>query len=326
MQLTDGLIKGILFTIGIAIIAFLLSKLPFLNYLGPLAIAIMIAVILRNTLPYPQSFKSGLDFSSKKILRFAIILYGIRLNIVVVIHEGLPLIARAAGVIIGAVLLTVIIGKLLRVEEKLMMLLAFGTGICGAAAIAAVSPIVKAKEEDTAMAVGMIALIGTIFSLLYPTIGQLFHLPPTVYGYWSGFSLHEIAHAALAGAAFGDSSLTPALLAKLSRVLLLFPVTLLLVGFLKIKNGEVVQKANFPYFLLGFLAVSALGTWGTVQGYLSEGVQNAIAQTGTFFLAVAMAALGMSVDFKELKARALKPLIMLTVVSMILSSLVLLII
>lgn len=317
-----GLIRGTLFTIVIAIISFFLSKLPFLNYLGPLAIAIIIAVIIRNTLPYPHKWKSGLDFSSKKILRFAIILYGIRLNIAVIINEGLPLIAKAAGVIVGAILLTIFVGKLLGVEDKIMMLLAFGTGICGAAAIAAVSPIVKAKEEDTAMAVGMIALIGTVFSLIYPTVGNLLHLTPEAYGYWSGLSLHEIAHAALAGAAFGDASLTPALLTKLSRVLLLFPVTLLLVGFIKIKNGESDQKASFPYFLLGFLAVSATGTWGTMSGWLSEGVQNMIAQIGTFFLAVAMAALGMSVDFKELKARALKPVIMLTIVSVVLSSLV----
>lgn len=326
MQLSGGFIKGIVFTIVIAIVSYFLSKLPYMNYLGPLAIAIIIAVIIRNTRPYPQQWKSGIDFSAKKILRFAIILYGIRLNIAVVANEGLPLILRAAGVIVGTILLTVFIGKLLGVEEKLTMLLAFGTGICGAAAIAAVSPIVKAKEEDTAMSVGMIALMGTIFSLIYPTVGHLLNLTPEAYGYWSGYSLHEIAHAALAGAAFGDASLTPALLAKLSRVLLLFPVTLLLVGFMKIKNGGTGQKASFPYFLLGFLIVSALGTWGTQQGWLSEAMQNIIAQTGTFFLAVAMAALGMSVDLKELKTRALKPLIMLTIVSVILSSVVLTII
>lgn len=318
----EGFIKGILFTIIIASISFFLSKLPFLNYLGALAISIILAVVIRNTLPYPQKWISGLNFSSKKILRFAIILYGIRLNIVVVLNEGLPLIARSAGVIIGVILLTIVVGKILGVEDRLMMLLAFGTGICGAAAIAAVSPIIKAKEEDTAMAVGMIALMGTIFSLFYPTVGHLLHLTPEAYGYWSGYSLHEIAHAALAGAAFGDASLTPALLAKLSRVLLLFPVTLLLVGFIKMRNGGDGQKASFPYFLLGFLAVSAIGTWGMEKGWLSQDIQNIVAQTGTFFLAVAMAALGMSVDLKELKVRALKPLIMLTIVSIILSSLV----
>ncbi|WP_150285445.1 YeiH family protein [Rummeliibacillus sp. TYF-LIM-RU47] len=326
MKHNSGFYKGILMVLIIAIASYFLSKVPMLNYLGPLAIAILIAVIIRNTLPYPQKWKTGIDFAAKKILRFAIIMYGIRLNIAVVAHEGLPLIARAAGVIVGAILLTIIIGKLLKVEDNLMMLLAFGTGICGAAAIAAISPILKAKEEDTAMAVGMIALMGTIFSLLYPAVGSLLHLAPAVYGYWSGFSLHEIAHAALAGAAYGDESLTPALLSKLSRVLLLFPVTLVLVGFLKFKKGGTGQKASFPYFLLGFLAVSALGTWGTQQGFLSASVEDAIAQTGTFFLAVAMAALGMSVDLKELKSRALKPLLMMTIVSIILSGAVLFIV
>lgn len=326
MQLSGGFMKGIFFTILIAIAAFFLSKLPFLNYLGPLAIAIIMTVIIRNIFPYPQQWKEGIDFSSKKILRFAIILYGIRLNIAVIAHEGFPLIGRSMGVIVGTILLTILIGKLLHVEEKLMMLLAFGTGICGAAAIAAVSPIIKAEEEDTVMSVGMIALMGTIFSLVYPTIGHLLRLTPETYGYWSGYSLHEIAHAALAGAAFGDVSLTSALLAKLSRVFLLFPITLLLVGFTKIKDGGTNQKITFPYFLLGFLIVSVMGTWGTQQGWLSDVMQNIIAQTGTFFLAVAMAALGMSVDLKKLKTKALKPLIMLTIVSVILSSMVLAII
>lgn len=134
---------------------------------------------------------------------------------------------------------------MLGVDYKLLLLLASGTGICGAAAIGAVSSILDSDEEDTAIAIGMIAWLGTIFALVAPLIASITNMTPDLYGQWVGFSLHEIAQALLAGASFGDDSLTPAILSKLSRVLLLFPVTILIIVFLSFQNKESKKKHRF---------------------------------------------------------------------------------
>ncbi|WP_383915051.1 YeiH family protein, partial [Streptomyces sp. NPDC057579] len=142
---------GIGFTFIIALVGFGLSKLPVLDHIGQLACAIIIAVIYRQIRGYPEKFRTGIQFSAKRLLRFAIILFGLKLNIDVVLHQGLGLLVRDVGSIVFAIFLTILIGKLLKADSSLSLLLGIGTGVCGAAAIAAVSPILKAKDEDTAI-------------------------------------------------------------------------------------------------------------------------------------------------------------------------------
>lgn len=303
----------------ITVAAYSLSLIPVLSFIGPLAIAILLAVVYRNVFHYPESLRSGIQFASKIILRLAIILYGIRLNIMMIVDEGFPLLFRAALVIVFTIFTTFLIGKILGVDFKLLLLLASGTGICGAAAIGAVSSILESDEEDTALAIGMIACLGTIFALVAPIVASITHMTPDVYGQWVGLSLHEIAQALLAGSSFGDDSLTPAILNKLSRVLLLFPVTILIVMILSLTNKQSKKKASFPYFILGFIAVSIIGTICLQNEWMTLTFQSQVAKIATFLLTVAMAALGMSVDVKKMNREALKPIFTLLLTSIALS-------
>lgn len=310
---------GILLVLGITAMSYTLSLLPLLSFIGPLAIAISISILYRNIFQYPEKFRSGIQFSSKIILRLAIILYGIRLNIKMIVDEGLPLLFRAALVVLFTIFMMFMIGKILGVDQKLLLLLASGTGICGAAAIGAVSSILDSDEEDTALAIGMIACLGTIFALVAPLIATITDMTPDVYGQWVGLSLHEIAQALLAGSSFGNESLTPAILSKLSRVLLLFPVTILLVMILSFSNNKSKKKASFPYFILGFIAVSIIGTICLHNNWMTLSFQGRVAQVATFLLTAAMAALGMSVDLKKMRKDSLKPIFTLLLTSIALS-------
>lgn len=310
---------GILMMIFITGIAYSLSIFPIFSFVGPLAIAILLAVVYRNVFQYPERYRSGIQFASKIILRLAIILYGIRLNIKMIADEGFPLLFRAALVILFTIFMTFLIGKMLGVDFKLLLLLASGTGICGAAAIGAVSSILDSDEEDTALAIGMIACLGTLFALIAPLIASFTNMTPDFYGQWVGLSLHEIAQALLAGSSFGDDSLTPAILSKLSRVLLLFPVTILIVLILSFKNNNSQKKASFPYFILGFIAVSIIGTVCLQNEWMSLSFQSHVAQIATFLLTVAMAALGMSVDLNKMNRDTLKPIFTLLLTSIALS-------
>ena len=176
---------GILFTILIASISYILAQLPLLSSIGALAIAIIISMIYRNTLGYPELLSDGITFVSKKLLRVAIILYGLKLNLYTIATDGLWLLVGGVFVILFSVFLLMFINKLLKGNEDIALLLGFGTGICGAAAIGAVSSIIKSDEEDTAISIGLISLVGTFFALiytfLYPVAVSYTHLTlPTI--------------------------------------------------------------------------------------------------------------------------------------------------
>ena len=315
-------IAGIAFTFFIALLGFLLAMVPGFDHVGQLACAIIIAVIYRQIFGYPEALRTGITFSSKKLLRLAIILYGLKLNIDTVFHDGLGLLVRDAFVIVFAISLTVWLAKVFKADKNISLLLGVGTGVCGAAAIAAVAPIVKAKDEDTAIGVGIIALMGTVFAIGYTILRPILPLIPTDYGIWSGISLHELAHVAIAAAPAGEDALAIGLLAKLGRVFLLVPLCFIFIYFMKRKSkGDQTQnKVEFPWFLLGFILLSVLGSY--VFGHsipVSDNVMEGVYTITTWLLTAAMVGLGLNVSLQDLRTRALKPLIAMTITSVCLS-------
>ncbi|MFD1178315.1 YeiH family protein [Paenibacillus puldeungensis] len=322
-------IKGICFTFIIALLGYGLAFVPGFNHVGQLACSIILAVLYRQVWGYPEQIRSGIEFSSKKLLRFAIILFGLKLNIDIVLHQGLGLLLRDAVTIIFAITVTLLLAKWLKADLSLSLLLGIGTGICGAAAIAAVSPILKAKEEDTAMGAGIIALIGTIFSIVYTILRPLLPLSELQYGIWTGVSLHEIAHVALAAAPAGQDALAIALLAKLGRVFLLVPLSFILLYLQNLKrkrSGEANTGTRivFPWFLVGFIAMSFLGSYILGKSIIVPAwAINDISSVTTFFLTMAMVGLGLHVNLKELRTKALRPLIAMLITSFLLSGLTL---
>lgn len=316
-------IGGIGFTFLIALLGYLLAKTPGFNHVGQLASAIIIAVLYRQFFGYPELFRLGIAFSTKRLLRFAIILYGLKLNIGTVLQDGLGLLVRDTGVIIFAILLTVWLARMLKADKNISLLLGVGTGVCGAAAIAAVAPIIKSKDEDTAISVGIIALVGTIFAITYTILRPFLPLSEIEYGMWSGISLHEIAHVALAAAPGGQDALANGLLAKLGRVFLLIPLCFLLMYIMKRKgSGDESSdtKVEFPWFLIGFIIMSMIGSYvlGTTIP-VSNGVINGISEFTTWCLTAAMVGLGLNVSLRDLRTKALKPLIAMGITSIFLS-------
>lgn len=314
---------GIFFTFVIALLGLGLSELPVFNRVGELACAILIAVMYRQVAGYPEALRPGIQFSAKKLLRYAIVLFGLKLNIDVILHQGLWLLVRDAGTITFAIVATVLIAKIFKADKSLSLLLGIGTGVCGAAAIAAVSPILQAKEEDTAIGAGIIALMGTVFAIAYTLIRPLTALSSINYGIWSGVSLHEIAQVALAAAPAGQNALAIALLAKLGRVFLLVPLSFILMGWKKYrgKSGATEAKIEFPWFLIGFILMSLIGSY-IIGKYiiLSAATMNNIATITTFVLTMAMVGLGLNVSFRDLRVKAFRPLLAMTIASILLST------
>lgn len=295
--------------------------MPWIDHIGPLASAILLAVIVRQILGYPEQYRAGIQFSSKKLLRAAIILYGLKLNIDVIIHQGMGLLVRDAGTIIFSIVVMLLIAKWLKADRSISLLLGVGTGICGAAAIAAISPILKTKEEETAIGVGIIAFIGTLFAVGYTIIRPFLPITDDQYGIWAGVSLHEIAHVALAGAPAGQDALAFALLAKLGRVLLLIPVSFLFMYWMKRnQQNQADTKPEFPWFLIGFIIMSVVGSYASKSGIpVSPNIPAAISTITVFLLSMAMVGLGLNVSFHDLRTKALRPLLAVTITSLLLS-------
>lgn len=314
---------GVAFTFLIAFFGYIISRFPGFNQIGQMATAIMIAIAYRQIFGYPEQWRTGIAFSSKVLLRLAIILYGLKLNISIIVGDGAGLLLRDTGVLLFAVLGTLWLAKLLKADRNISLLAGIGTGVCGAAAIAAVAPIVKSKDEDTAIGVAMIALVGTVFSIIYTVIRPILPLTDLQYGIWAGMTLHELAHVALAAAPTGDDATAVALLAKLGRVFLLVPlcfILLTLVSRHKQDQAPAKTKISFPWFLIGFVIMSLFGTY--VVGHLipvTETFMEGVFAGITWLLTAAMVGLGLNVSLKDIRTRALKPFAVMLTVSLLLS-------
>ena len=327
LKFTSRFGEGVLFTFFVAMAGYVLAKLPGLDRVGQMACAILLAVLYRQLRGYPEELRSGIRFSSTILLRLAIILFGLKLNITMVLQQGPGLLIRDAAVILFALGMTLGLARLFKADRSLSLLLAVGTGVCGAAAIAAVCPILKSEEKDTAMAAGMIALVGTIFAIGYTLLLPFLPIPPEWYGVWSGSTLHEIAHVALAAAPAGDSAMAAAILSKLGRVFLLIPLSFILLAVQKRRYkgqnpADGSAKVAFPWFLAGFIGTSLLNSYvlGT-SIIIPAPVMEQISVITTFLLTMAMAGLGLNVNLKELRAKALRPLCAMVVTSILLSAL-----
>jgi uncharacterized integral membrane protein (TIGR00698 family) len=197
-------------------------------------------------------------------------------------------------------------------EDELAILSACGCGVCGAAAVMGVSPQIETsdeerKRENEVLAVAVVCVMGTVFTLLEIVLKPLLGLTDTQYGVVAGGSLHEIAHAVAAGSAFGEASLDSALIMKLSRVLLLAPVALIvgywyqkrLVTESEAEHTRAPKKLPIPWFLGGFILTSIIGTFLP----MSAQTLDFLVQAAYVFLGMAMAALGISVNFKVIFKR-----------------------
>ncbi len=309
-------VGGVLFTFVIAALGIQAARLPVFSRFGPMISAILIAVLYRQALGYPEAIRKGVQFSAKILLRIAIVLFGFRLNLAVILQQGLGLLVRDLGTVTGAILVTVLVARWLKADENLSILLGVGTGVCGAAAVAAVSPVIGAKEEDTAMGVGIVALVGTMFTIAYTLLRPLLPLTALQYGMWNGVSLHEIAHVAAAASPAGQDALAIALLAKLGRVLLLIPACFVLMYWSRRRSGEGGSaRVEFPWFLTGFVATSVIGSYAQVPApWMTK-----MTGLSSFLLASAMVGLGLNVSFKAVRSKALKPLLAMLAASVLLS-------
>ncbi|MBW7457130.1 putative sulfate exporter family transporter, partial [Paenibacillus sepulcri] len=292
-----GFTQGLAITLLLAAAAKYLAMLPFLSIMGQLVIAIMLGVICKAIFRMPESAAGGISFSSRKLLRYGIILLGMRLNLSDIVHAGPKVLAIAVIDVFFTILVVYGLTRWLNVDKRLGLLTACGTAICGAAAVVAISPQMKANEEETAVAAATVAILGTIFTLIYTLVYPILDLSPSGYGIFSGATLHEVAHAIAAAAPGGQEAVDLAVIAKLTRVVMLVPVAMVIGIWAARKQRRYANGAEgrtswreipFPWFIPGFLLMCGVNTLGIIPAAISA--QMIIA--AYLLLAMAMAGLG----------------------------------
>ena len=225
--------------------------------------------------------------------------------------QGIKCLPIAAVVVTLTIVVCYVIARKFGVDPQLAILVAGGTGICGAAAVMGLSGSIKVppeKEDEKAnnevMAVAIIAIMGTIFALLEITLGPLTGLSKTQLGITAGASLHEIAHAVAAGDAFGAVDI--ATIMKLSRVLMLVFAAIVIAVWWDKNHSEMPadgkRKVSFPWFMLGFIGASIIGTFVPFIGAIAPN----LVDFAYIVLGMAMAALGINVNFSAIAKKGQK--------------------
>ncbi|MBC2205403.1 YeiH family protein [Listeria booriae] len=293
---------GILVTLACSLAGKYLVLLPGLQLIGALVIALILGMLVQVSRTVIVSAQPGTGFISNKFLRLGIILLGFRLNLEALADSGIKTIILAIVVVAFTIVTVYFLCKWLKVEDSLGLMAACGCGICGAAAVMGVSPQVKAKNDDAVLAVAVVCILGTVFTLIEVGLKPVLGMTPTQFGVMTGSSLHEIAHAVAAGGAGGTQALDASIIMKLSRVLLLAPVAVI-VGIIAQRKAKATtdekSKLPIPWFMGGFLLTSAIGTFVAMPAELLNG----LVSVAYICLGMAMAALGMSVNFQVIIRR-----------------------
>jgi len=315
--------SGVLLVLGITWIAMWISQIssPYVS-LESLTVAIILGIIIGNIFVVPDTFKSGIRFSLKKLLKIGIVLLGFKLSIQGVAMLG-PKVLGIVLIFVPAVLgLAALLGKVFKMNDKLSTLIGVGSCICGASAIVAVAPCIEAEEEDSIIAVSIISFLGAIGVLAYSAfVNSGIGITEVKYGVWSGLSLQGVAHAIAAAFAYGEASGEIGTFVKMTRVLMLVPVSVGLSYLTARKNSKSGEKGNskraeFPMYVLYFIMAGIINSLGIIP----VPVTKALAKSSSIFIMMAMTAMGLSVRFKDIVGKGAKGMVMGSVLFAVISA------
>lgn len=314
-------IPGLIICLVIAVPSWFLGKrFPIIG--GPV-IAILIGMVIALLLKKRAAFESGIKFTSKKILQWAVVLLGFGLNLNVILQTGaqsLPIIAVTIGT---ALVLSFLLCKIMHIPGKISTLIGVGSSICGGSAIAATAPVIDADDEEVAQAISVIFFFNVLAAILFPNFGALIGFDTAsgdAFGIFAGTAVNDTSSVTAAASTWdtmwnlGSETLDKAVTVKLTRTLAIIPITLVLslIRTRKEKNadgGKVSLKKIFPFFILYFVIASVITTIATSLGVSADSF-SPIKELSKFFIIWAMAAIGLNTNIVKLVKTGGKPLIM----------------
>lgn len=307
---------GFSVALAVAIVAQVLENLQTqmgLHLVGASVIALFLGMGI-NHFWHPKAIQAGLKFTSKKVLKFAIILLGGSLSIQMILEIG-----KLSLVVMFFTLLTCFgggyfIGKALKLNWKLSNLISAGTGICGGSAIAAIAPVIDADEGDIAYAMSATFLFDMFMIVAFPMMGRAMGLSDMAFGLWTGTAVNDTSSVVAASYAFSEGAGDFATMVKLTRTLSIIP-TVLIFAYINVKlkqkenaahTGEKVQFSSlFPWFIVGFLGMSVANSVGLIPVEIAAMTK----QLSKFLMVMALAAIGLNTSFATMKKAGTAPML-----------------
>jgi uncharacterized integral membrane protein (TIGR00698 family) len=326
---------GIIICAIIAAIATALAKISIgsfsLEVVGAPVFSILIGMIVTLVVPRfasNEKMKSGITFTSKKILQWAVIILGFSLNLGTIAKVG----AQSLPVIVCTILISLIVAmilmKVLKVDKKVACLIGVGSSICGGSAIAATAPVIDADDEEVAQSISVIFLFNVLAALIFPTLGYKLGLGSEGFAIFAGTAVNDTssvtAAASTAEGIYGVSGiLSSAVTVKLTRTLAIIPITLVL-AFIRTKRAKksggegtkVSFKKIFPFFILYFIAASLITTVvgifpeSSFTLFYNETFITVAKWLAKFFIAMAMCAIGLNTNIVTLVKKGGKPILL----------------
>lgn len=312
-------LPGFAAALAVAVLACWLESLMPVHLVGSAVIAMFIGMLVNYFAKPTAMVTPGLRFTSKKVLKFAIVLLGLSLNIATILNVG-----RLSLTVMVFTLATCFgggyfIGRALGLNWKLSNLISAGTGICGGSAIAAIASTIEAEDNDIAYAMSATFLFDMAMIVLFPIMGRALGMTDEAFGIWAGTAVNDTSSVVATGYAFSEAAGDFATMVKLTRTLAIIP-TVVVFAFiqLNIKRREAATeavsgelKANFsiakifPWFILGFLAMAIAASVFPIPAAVAAGAK----RLSKFLMVCALAAIGLNTSFKEMKKAGVRPMI-----------------
>ncbi len=294
--------------------------------ISEILIAMLLGLLIRNTIRLPASVDAGAKFALTRILRLGIILLGLRLSLQDVAATGATAIVLIFFCITFVLGLAFLVGRALRIPRRLTTLIGFGTAICGNSAIVATAPLIEAKEEEVSFAVAMITLFGLLAVIVYPVIGHALALSEATFGLWSGTAVNDTSQVVATAASFSDRALDIATIVKLTRNVFLGPL-MILIGVVYARathhsTKQIKMQPIIPWFVIAFIVLAFGRTLGIAAGVLPQSVEHPGALTlsaawlkfaddvSKFAILCALAGIGLSTQIASLRKVGWRPFVL----------------
>jgi len=306
---------GLALAAALGVLGMAAAELPWARHLGfsALPLAIVLGMIAGNSIfPAVSAYTAaGVDFSKSTLLRTGIVLFGLRITFQQIAAVGLHGVAIDALMVTLTFVLAVLIGtRLMKLDRQTAMLIGAGSAVCGAAAVLATEPVVRAQAHKVSVAVATVVVFGTLSMFVYPVLYPHLGLSEQAFGIFAGSTIHEVAQVVAAGKSVSDAAAATAVIEKMLRVMMLAPLLLVLSSVQRKHAAAGAAHAGtrlpIPWFALLFIAVCAFNSLNLLPALW---VQNLV-QLDTLLLASAMAALGLRTHVGAIRQAGLRPLLL----------------
>jgi len=272
--------------------------------LGAVALAILLGILLGNLTPLARFGQKGITFSEKHLLSMAIALMGVNLDFQVLQQLGWRAIVLVIITMAVTIFSALLLARLFKFDKRFAMLLGIGNGVCGSSAIVATEQVVGASKEQVALSIAIVNFLGTVGIFLLPFLSvTLLHFSEIESGILAGNTLQAVGQVVAAGFFVSDTAGETATLVKMTRILMLFPLLMILIYFAvrthrRYRHLDLahIQKPAFPLFILGFVLFTLIPTFGL----LPQSAIGMISTASHYLLITAMAAIGLKITFKSI--------------------------